>query len=196
MRKLILFALLLSAGISARAQGYAPGLQVEVTRDGSLYTFQASFDTSLTRCAAYRYLTDYQDDKDMPGVIESHAYRESASQVRVERIVDEHILFFDVRLHSVVEYTESPFDRIAFTQLAGDSKSFQGSWTIQPERQGSMLKFKGVWEPDTLIPLFIIDHFAKNGLIDKFNTIASMAEKHAEKYAQKPGDIPANSCVD
>jgi hypothetical protein len=34
-----------------------------------------------------------------------------------------------------------------------------------------------VWEPDTLSPLFIIDHFAKNGLVDRFSAIAQLAEK-------------------
>ncbi len=42
--------------------------------------------------------------------------------------------------------------------------------------------------PDTLIPLFIIDHFAKHGLIEKFNTIAAMAEKHK--------DMRPTGCVD
>jgi len=29
-----------------------------------------------------------------------------------------------------------------------------------------------------MIPLFIIDHFAKNSLIDRFNAIAKLAEEH------------------
>lgn len=87
-----------------------------------------------------------------------------------------------------MEYTEKPFDSIAFTQLTGDSKTFQGSWDIEPNHQGSTLRFKGFWEPDTLIPLFIIDHFAKNGLIDRFSAIAQLAEKRK--------DILSTSCVD
>ena len=190
MMKPILFALLLSAGISARAQGHDNGLQVDVARDGSLYTFQASFDTLLSKCAAYRYLTDYQAEKHMPGVIESYAERQSANRVKVERTVDEHILFFDFRLHSVMEYTEKPFDGISFTQLSGDSKSFRGSWDIEPNRQGSTLRFRGLWEPDTVIPFFIIDYFAKNGLVDKFSMIARLADERAENR-----DMPPAICV-
>ncbi len=191
MTKLILFLTLILASTIARPDVHDHGLQVGVKRQGSLYTFEASFDTSLTKCAAYRYLTDYQAAKDMPGVIESVAYRESANEVKVERTVDEHILFFDVRLHSVIKYTEKPFDSVSFTQLAGDSKSFHGSWDIEPNQQGSTLKFRGLWEPDTLIPLFIIDHFARNGLIDKFNAIARLAEKRAEKG----NDMLSASCL-
>lgn len=154
-----------------------PGLQVQVKREGSLYTFAASFDTPLTQCAAYHYLTDYEAAKNLPGMIESAAVRKSANTVKVERTADEQILFFHVRLHSIMEYTENPFNSIAFTQLAGDSKMFQGNWSIVPNRQGSTLKFEGFWEPDTIIPLFIIDYFARNGLVDKFDAIAHLASK-------------------
>jgi hypothetical protein len=183
MTKLILCLLLLMTNNNvAWSDARYPGLQVDVKRDGSLYTFNASFDTPLTKCAAYRYLTDYEAAKNLPGVVESKANRQSADKVKVERTADEQVLFFYVRLHSVMEYTEKPFDSIAFTQLTGDSKIFQGNWVIEPNQQGSTLKFQGSWEPDTLIPLFVIDHFAKNGLIDRFSAIAALAEKR--KYAQ------------
>ena len=180
MMKSILFWLIFLSGNSAWADALYPGLQVDVRRDGSLYAFTASFDTPLTKCAAYRYLTDYEAAKNLPGVIESLAYRQSSNKVKVERIADEQILFFYVRLHSVMEYTEKPFEGVEFTQLSGDSKIFSGVWSIEPNPQGSVLKFSGVWEPDTLIPLFIIDHFAKNGLIDRFSAIARLAERRRE----------------
>ncbi|WP_202812175.1 hypothetical protein, partial [Sulfuricella sp. T08] len=61
------------------------GLQVDVKRDGPLYTLIASFDTPLTKCAAYHYLTDYEAAKNLPGVVESLAYRQSANKVKVKR---------------------------------------------------------------------------------------------------------------
>jgi len=87
-----------------------------------------------------------------------------------------------------MEYRENPFDRIAFTQLSGDSKAFQGSWEIVPNQQGSTLRFRGLWEPDSLIPFFIIDHFAKNGLMDKFNAIAQLAEKRKDMLSTSCGN--------
>lgn len=177
MTKLIFFLLLLSTGPTVWAETPYSGLQVEVTRAGRQYNFSANFDTSLTKCAAYHYLTDYEAAKYLPGVLESFADRQSAIKVRVERTADERVLFFYVRLHSVMEYTEKPYAGIAFTQLQGDSKVFQGSWTIEPSLQGSTLRFRGIWEPGTLIPLFIIDHFAHNGLFERFKAIAELAEK-------------------
>jgi hypothetical protein len=180
MAATIAFLMLSITNVAAWSYDLYPGLQVDVKRKGTLYTLNASFDTSLTKCAAYRYLTDYEAAKELPGVVESVAHRQSANKVKVERTADERILFFDVRLHSIMEYTERPFDRIEFTQLAGDSKSFAGSWDILPNQNGSTLRFKGLWEPDTFIPLFIIDHFARNGLIEKFNTIAHLSEERKE----------------
>jgi hypothetical protein len=188
MMKKILFGLLITFANIAWPDSLYPGLQVDVKRDGKLYAFTASFDTPLSKCAAYQYLTDYEAAKKLPGVIESLAYRQSGNKVRVERTADERVLFFHVRLHSVMEYTETPIDSVSFTQLTGDSKSFQGDWHILVNPEGSTLRFEGSWEPDTLIPLFIIDHFAKNGLIDRFSAVAKLA-------AARSGMVAAG-CVD
>ncbi|MGA8864913.1 MAG: hypothetical protein WBM09_10625 [Gallionella sp.] len=187
MTRLILFLMICMASHAAWPYDPQHGLHVDVTRKGGFYTLVARIDTSLTKCAAYHYLTDYEGAKDLPGMVKSDSYRESANMVKVDRIAEEHILFFNVRLHSVVEYTEKPFERVAFKQLSGDSKVFQGSWDIVPNQQGSTLRFRGLWEPDSLVPFFIIDHFAKNGLMDKFNAIAQLAEKRK--------DMLSNGCT-
>lgn len=183
MTKRILFLLLIFSSPTTWAEAHYPGLQVEVARDGSRYNFSASIETSLTNCAAYHYLTDYEAATLLPGVLESLADRQSADKVRVRRIAVEQVLFFRVKLHSVMEYTEIPYEGVAFTQLEGDSKAFQGRWDIEPGVQGSTLKFQGTWEPDTLIPLFIIDHFAKNGLLERFSAISELAEKRKDQLS-------------
>jgi hypothetical protein len=187
MMKIILLGLLLTLACPAWASAIYPGLLVDVKREGKQYAFTASFDTPLSKCAAYHYLTDYEAAKKLPGVVESLAYRQSANKVRVDRTADETILFFHVRLRSVMEYTEQPIDSVSFTQLSGDSKSFQGDWHIVPNAQGSTLKFQGLWEPDTLLPLFVIDYFAKNNLAEKFTAVAKLAEARV--------NMPVASCI-
>lgn len=181
MKNRILLLILLTFASSAWSATPYPSLQVDVKRDGALYAFTASFDTPLSQCAAYQYLTDYEAARKLPGMVQSIATRQSDHTVKVERTADERVLFFHVRLHSIMEYTEQPTDRISFTQISGDSKSFQGNWHIISRPQGSTLKFQGSWEPDTLIPLFVIDHFAKNDLTDKFSAVARLAEERLEK---------------
>lgn len=181
MKKLFLFGLLLSYAALACASAPYPGLKVAVSRTGNVYALSASFDTPLSKCGAYRYLTDYEAAKKLPGVVESTAVRESDHQVRVVRTADEHVLFFHVRLHSVLQYTEQPMDDISFTQLSGDSKSFQGNWHIVATEHGSTLSFQGSWEPDSYLPYFVIDHFAENDLLDRFSAVARLAEAHGDK---------------
>jgi hypothetical protein len=176
MKNRILFGMLLIFTPVAWSGEPYPGLVVDVNRDGNLYALTASFDSPLSQCASYQYLTDYEAAKKLPGVVESVAFRQSNNKVRVERTVDEHVLLFHVRLHSTLEYTEDPMFGISFIQLSGDSKSFQGNWQIIPNRGGSTLKFEGLWEPDTLLPLFVIDHFAKHDLADRFSAVARLAE--------------------
>jgi hypothetical protein len=175
-----IWPLLLFAASAAMSESIFPELQVAVDRDNAVYHLNASFTTTLSKCAAYHYLTDYEAAANLPGVIESIVTRESANTVRVRRTADERVLFFHVRLRSVLEYTESPEEHLTFRQLQGDSKSFQGRWDIAANDQGSTLSFQGIWEPDTYIPLFVIDYFAKSKLADKFTAIARLAEQRKE----------------
>jgi hypothetical protein len=69
---------------------------------------------------------------------------------------------------------------ISFVQLSDDSKSFQGNLKVIPNRSGSTLKFEGLWEPDTLLPLFVIDHFAKHDLADRIGAVARLAEARSD----------------
>lgn len=188
MKAPILTALLLMTANVACAGNPYPGLQVDVSREGARYTLLASFDSPLSRCAAFNYLTDYEAAKLLPGVIESSAVRAVDGKVRVDRTADEQILFMRIRLHSVMEYTEQAQDGIEFNQLSGDSKFFQGNWRIEPNGQGTTLRFQGQWEPDTLIPLFIIDHFARHGLLDRFSAIAQLAQERKDVLSARCAD--------
>lgn len=176
-KHIVFFSLFFMASV-AKSDIYQPELKVEVSRVGNVYSLAVQFHSSLTQCAAYHYLTDYEAAKSLPGVIESNSVRQSSDTVMVERVADEQVLFLRVRLRSKMEYKELPIEGISFTQLSGDSKRFEGSWHIEPHPQGSTLRFQGMWEPDTVIPLFVIDHFAKNGLINRFGAIALLAEKN------------------
>lgn len=178
-----LFLLLLMVSNIVWSDAYNHGLQVDVKREGRIYTYSARFDTSLTKCAAYHFLTDYEAKKELPGVVELLVHRQAAGKVKVELTADEPVLFFNVRINSVLEYTEKPFGSISFRQLSGNSKMFQGNWDIEPnsherDSQGSTFRYRGLWEPDTIVPLIILDQFAKNVLNDKFVAIAGLAEKH------------------
>jgi hypothetical protein len=178
MYKIIAFVFIFIVCGTAKADIHQPKVQVEVQRVGHIYALGVRLQSSLSKCAAYQYLTDYDAAKGLPGMVESTAVRQSADTVMIDQTTDEQVLFLRVRLHSKMEYKEQPMEGISFIQIEGDSKRFEGKWHIHPNAQGSILHFEGLWEPDTVIPLFVIDHFARNGLIDRFGEIAALAEKN------------------
>lgn len=161
MKRNLIFAAALAVAASAAAIPGSSDLQVSAHRDGDSYLLR--------------------------GILDSRAYREADNKVKVERTAEERILFLRVRLHSVLEFTEYPSERLTFVQRAGDSKRFEGRWLIEPNPHVSTLHFEGEWEPDTLIPLFIIDHFAKHGLEERFGAIARLAE---EQSSLQSSDCP------
>lgn len=176
--KQVLFFLLFMINNSAWSDADHYGLQVGVKREGRVYAYSASFNTPLTKCMAYEYLIDYESKKALPGVVEILVHRQSANNAKVEITADEPILFFNVRINSVLEYTEKPFEGISFRQLTGNSKIFQGVWVIEPNKNGSLLFFKGLWEPETIAPLIVLDQFANQIITNKFSAIAELAEKY------------------
>jgi hypothetical protein len=174
--KWLTFLFLISNSAWSDADHY--GLQVDVKREGRVYAYTASFNSSLTKCNAYQYLIDYESKKALPGVVDISVHRQSPFKAKVEVTADEPVLFFDVRIKSVLEYTEKPFEGVSFMQLSGNSIMFQGKWDIKPNSGGTRIRFKGVWEPDTIVPLVILDQFANQVITDKFIAIAELAEKY------------------
>ena len=75
----------------ADAQNYK--IKVDVVQQGSVFHTQASFQLPLSLCQSYRYLTDYDAAKSIPGVVESSTTRLEANKARVERLLQERILF-------------------------------------------------------------------------------------------------------
>jgi hypothetical protein len=150
-------------------------VQSSVVRQGDTFLIYASYQTPLNACQAYRFLTDYEAAKKVPGVIESKATRQSSDKVLVERSAEEKILFFSVKLHTLIEYTEYPIKGTEFTQIRGDSKKFSGKWSIEPHTLGSVIKYEGILEPDSTLPMFVLKYFIENNLEDRFKFMAKMS---------------------
>jgi len=98
MRKIITLVAQVTLLISQIA--YADGdfdrfnVQAKVIRQDDTFLFAASYQSPLTACQAYRYLTDYEAAKKVPGVTESRSTRISTNKVLVERSAEEKVLFF------------------------------------------------------------------------------------------------------
>lgn len=176
MKKIIIsFLLLLPVLAEGESLDNPYKVSADVVRDGDTFLVSASYITPLTMCQAYQYLTDYEAAIKIPGVIESKATRQANGRVLVERSAEEQIMFVKIKLHTLIEYTEHPLSGTEFVQIKGDSKRFTGKWTVNPDSEGVMIKYQGILEPDSHVPMFILQYFIKNSLVDRFKVMANLA---------------------
>ena len=182
---LIIFMLVTSVSYSEDANPYR--VNTSVTRQGDVFLIQASYLSPLSVCEAYRYLTDYEAAKKVPGVLDSKIIKRVGDKTTVERWAQEKILFININLHTVLEYREVPFKRTEFVQITGDSKQFTGQWEVEPNSDTglpSKIKYSGVLEPNSVLPMFILEYFIKNNLNERFQIMAKFAaEKRQAIFA-------------
>jgi len=161
---------LIGCGISAHANDYK--IKVDVTQQGSVFLTQASFYLPLSVCQSYRYLTDYDAATSIPGVVSSEATRIDVHRVRVERLLQERILLFPIKMRMVLEFTEIPNQGTDFVQVSGEAKSYKGAWRLESEGGGTVFRYRAESEPDSFLPQSVIEYFIKNRLNSSFESMA------------------------
>jgi hypothetical protein len=159
-------------------------LELTVARSGAGFQIQASYIAPLSQCEAYISLTDYEDTKTIPGIVESTVRKRSGNKVTVERLIEERILLFPVQLHSVVEFTELPNQGLNFIQTKGGSKAYSGTWRLQSNERGVQVKYASIIEPDSAIPTVVIEYFMKNNIRRSFEMMAEGMERNREVLNQ------------
>jgi Polyketide cyclase / dehydrase and lipid transport len=178
--KLILSFLLSFMASMAFAQNVPTpnDLKVSVSRVGGKFQVSASYQVPITLCGAYAFLTDYEGARNIPGIVESKIIAREGNKVKVARTVEERILLIPIEMHSVVEYTESLNQGLAFEQISGDAKYYKGTWSIAADGELTLFKYQGAFEPQSSMPNFVIEYFIKNSMRDRF---LRMAERAAQK---------------
>jgi len=155
-------------------------LEVSVARNGAGFQIQASYVAPLSQCEAFAFLTDYEDIKAVPGMVESKVRKRSGNKVTVERLIEEQVLFFTLQFRSVVEFTELPNQGLNFIQTKGNSKSYSGTWRLHSNERGVQVKYASIIEPDSAIPTGVIEYFMKNNVRRSFEMMAEGMERNRE----------------
>lgn len=162
-------------------------VSTSVVRHKDVFEIQANYLTPLNACEAYRYLTDYEAAKKVPGVLDSKTIKREGDKVTVERWAQERILFININLHTLLEYRETPYLKTEFVQLMGDSKQFTGRWDIEhthDQAYPTQVRYTGVLEPNSILPMFVLEYFIKNNLKERFQIMAKFAaERRGLAYA-------------
>jgi hypothetical protein len=156
-------------------------IKVDVTQQGNVFHTQASFYLPLNGCQSYRYLTDYDAATNIPGVVASTTTRLDARKARVERLLQERILFFPIKMRMVLEVTELPNQGTDFVQISGEAKSYKGAWRLEPDGGGTLFKYRTESEPDSFLPKAVIEYFIKNRLNSSFEAIAKAGAERVKQ---------------
>jgi hypothetical protein len=151
-----------------------------VDRIGPGFAIEASYLSSVSQCEAYVFLTDYEDIKMMPGMIESKVLKRQGNKVSVERLIEERVLLFPLKMQYVLEYTELLNQGLNFIQTKGDSKMYSGSWRLKSSDKGVQVRYQAFLEPNSSIPKGIIEYFMKNNMQKGFENIAQAMDKNRE----------------
>ena len=126
--RFVVILIALGWGMLAHAEDYK--IKVDVSQQGPVFHTQASFYLPLSVCQAYRYLTDYDAATQIPGVVASTSTRTDVNKVRVERLLQERILFFPIKMRMVLDVSELPQQGTDFVQISGEAKSYKGTWRL------------------------------------------------------------------
>ena len=161
-------------------------LKVSVQRNGERFQIKASYIAPISLCNAYSFLTDYEGAKSIPGIVESKVISRAGNKVQVERLIEERILLIPIEMYSVMQYTEISNQGLSFEQISGDAKFYKGSWRLSTDGGITLFKYESIFEPQSVIPNFVVEYFIKNSIRERFGL---MAEKAAQRNV-----IPALAC--
>lgn len=150
-------------------------LKIEVARKGPELHTKASFHVPLDKCQAYRFLVDYDASLVIPGVIGAKTTRLGENKASVELDMQETILLFPVYMKSVLEFVEIPYTGTDFVQISGLIKSYRGSWRIAPKPAGTTFHYQAISEPDSALPMFVIQFIIEHKLKETFEALAKGA---------------------
>jgi len=156
-------------------------VDVRVDHKERLFHTVGSFHVPLTPCESYRFLTDYEAVKLISGVIDSRATRIDERHVQVERWAEDRVLLFKLKLHAIIDYTERPYQGIDFAQREGDARVYTGQWRITPDEDGSVFRYDGRFEPDSSLPLAVMESTFQSRTRDRFGEMARNAAQRKGK---------------
>lgn len=173
MRTILRTALLsLSTTACAWAHGQDFKLAVDVQQAERTFVTQASFVLPLKPCQAWQYIVDYDAAVQIPGILASRTTRLGERKARVERHMKDSILFFPIRMRTVIEFKEIESQGTDFVQIEGEAKSHKGSWRLEPQDTGTLFRYQAISEPDSALPMAVIQYFVQKRLQGSFLAMA------------------------
>jgi hypothetical protein len=176
MKLLLLCACQVVAFISFAAENLPKNnVTVIVHKDGNAFHIEASYPTRLNACNAFAFITDYEDAKNIPGIMESKVISRTDNKVIVERQVKETILLFPLEISSTIQYTELPLLGLNFEQIRGDNKIYKGTWRLASNGDATTFTYKSLLELNSVVPNHILEYFVRHSIKKRFESMEARA---------------------
>lgn len=182
IRILGLLSIWLLCSVGLAAEGVID-IFVNVQRTGEYFEIKAHYQLPMPRCEAYQFITDYAGATAIPGVLASKVIGRNQNVVKVERVVEDHVLFIPVKLRSLIQYTEHPEQGLSFKQLEGDALDYYGAWSLDSHDGVTDFRYNAKFKPSSGIPDFVIQYYIKNRIQKQFAAMANQAFQQGYKLS-------------
>jgi len=153
-------------------------VSVSVHQSGNSFEVDVSYLTHMDACNAFAFITNYEDAKNITGIIESKIISRTNNKVVVERKAKETVLLFHIEISSTIEYTEIPYVGLNFEQIHGDNKIYRGTWRLDSKDGLTRLTYHSLIEPGFNAPKFVMAYFIRNSIRHRFESMAARAAGH------------------
>jgi hypothetical protein len=182
MTAVLAFCLL---GSAPAAEPATSTVTVSAHPSGEGFNIQGSFVVPLSPCQAYNYLTDYDVEREMPGVVSIKYHRIAPRRIQLQRDLEERVLFLPVQIQSLVEITEQPYRGTDFVQLSGNARSYRGQWRLEPTGSGTRFVYKAQTDPGSMFPDAMARQVIEDSLRRSFDAMAALAERRQNQLLGK-----------
>lgn len=148
---------------------------VDVQKVGEGFEIKASYLAPMNLCNAFAFITDYEDAKNIKGIVVSKIISRTDNKVIVERKAKESVLLFPLEINTTIEYTELASRGLNFEQIQGDNKSYRGSWRLEPDGGSTKFLYQSWIELNSSAPKNVLEYFMRNILNKRFEAMAARA---------------------
>jgi ribosome-associated toxin RatA of RatAB toxin-antitoxin module len=173
----------------------AEQVSVEASRQGTAIAIRARATIKAPYALIWRTLTDYDHLSEfIPGMITSHVIERRGGAAIVEQTGEAGFLFFTYPIDVVVESREEPPGFIGMRVLKGNLKQIDGGYRIE-EISGKddeyVLRWSGIVERPTLLPLFITVPLMRANIADQFRGMVNEIDRReALRTGKREGTRP------
>lgn len=169
--KIICLSCLLSmTQIAANAQETTAN--ISVTQQDAIFSVNASIVLPVTSCEAFSLLTDYDSLPNyVPGILETHYERTATNVVKVWQTGEVGVLFFHIKMETLLEMEEIPNQQILFRQIDGDLESYGGEWNFMEVPEGTRVVYMSALTLKHYIPAFMATSILENEISQRFDAI-------------------------